>query len=143
MADLTAARTNFSQKDFGQVFQSWPVKAAAKIYKGSLVSLNAGFARKGTEAASEKVVGIALETVDNTDGADGDVEVKVVSGIEVELNATSIAAADRGKVVYLVDDNTVDETAGVNSVKVGILHDFISATKGTVYIPPGGMAQSL
>lgn len=141
MANLTKDRTNFVTKGVGKI-QSYPM-SAAKIFKGSLVMIVAGFAAKGADTAGAKVVGIAMETVDNTAGAAGDLSIKVEADIIVEMNASSIAAANVGAKMFVVDDNTVDETSPANNVVVGTLIEFVSATNGLVYIPPFAMATAL
>lgn len=140
MAALTADRVT-EYKDWGMVSKSYPVNAASVIFKGSLVAIDTdGFARPGVDTASFRVAGIAAESV--TGGAaDGDVEVEVLSGILVLLPASSIAATDVPNIMFLVDDQTIDETTPANSVKVGRLHEFVSATSGWVHIPVGGTTE--
>lgn len=140
MAALSAARIT-NCKDWGMVLKRYPINAASVIYKGGLVVIDAdGYARPGVDTANFRVVGIATENV--TGGAaDGDVTVEVMSGVLVELAATSIAATDVPNIMYLVDDQTFDETNPGNTVKVGRLHEVTSATKGWVHIPVGGTTE--
>ncbi len=117
---------------------AFPVKAATKIYGGSMVAIDkvSGYAVAGNEAASRQVVGVAEKQADNTAGANGDLWVTVLQG-EFDMDATSIAQTGVGVQMFLVDDHTVDETAGANSVKAGMLVKFVSATRGRVQIVPG------
>lgn len=128
-------------KDVCPTVKSHQVNAASVIYKGGLVVKDTdGYARPGVDTASFRVVGLAMEDV--TGGSsDGDVEVKVLSGILVKLPATSLAKTDEDQIMYLVDDDTVDETTPANSVKVGRLIEYVSATEGWVYIPPFGTTE--
>lgn len=118
--------------------KSYPV-AASKIYAGSLVAINsAGYAVPASDTASLKVVGVALEQVDNSAGAAGDKSIKVEAPIVARFNATSITQAMVGQVVYVVDDNTFDDALGTNGIKAGRLVEFISTTEGWIEIEEGG-----
>ena len=59
-----------------------PMKGATKIELGHAVSVVAGFAKipAAADAATGHVAGIADETVDNTAGADGDLDILVRGG---------------------------------------------------------------
>ncbi len=119
--------------------QKYPVVATDIIYKGAIVAVNdAGFAKPAADAANERVVGIADETVDNSAGAAGDLDIRVASGRAYRLVATAITQAMVGDPMYVVDDGEVDDGGGTNSVVVGRLKEFISATEGWVLIPDGG-----
>ena len=140
MAALSAARVT-EYKDMGMVIKSYPVNASSVIYKGGLVVIDTdGYARPGVDTTGFRVVGIAAETI--TGGAaDGDEEVQVISGILALLPASSLAATDVPNIMYLVDDQTIDETSPANSVKVGRLHEYVSATSGWVHIPVLGTTE--
>jgi hypothetical protein len=119
--------------------QSYPVAAATKIYAGSMVAINGadGFAVPAADTDLFLVQGIALATVDNSGGADGDKRVQVFAPVIARLKGATLEQNDVGKVVYVIDDETVDETAGTNSVKAGVLVEYISASEGWVLIHPG------
>jgi hypothetical protein len=113
MAALTADR-NTPARD-GKTF-SFPVKAASKIFAGSIVVIDAtGFAVKGSVATTHKTVGRATEQVDNSAGANGAVNVEVERGVFRFANSAAadlIALADVGADCYIVDDQTVAKTNG-------------------------------
>lgn len=114
--------------------KAYPVLAAAKIFAGTMVAIdNAGFAKPASDAANLKVVGIADAKADNTDGANGDIKVKMRRGV-FKLPASSITQAMVGKVMYVVDDQTFDDALGTNGVKAGRLVDFVSTTEGWIEI---------
>ncbi len=119
MAALTADR-NTKERD-AKTF-SFPVKAATKIFAGSLVVIDAtGYAAPGSVATTHKVVGRAAEQVDNSAGANGAVSVKVERGCFRFLNSAAgdlIALADVGADCYIVDDQTVAKTNGTNTRSV-------------------------
>ena len=105
MAALTEGRT--TPKRDGKTF-SRPVATAKKIFEGSLVCLSAtGYATPGAVAATLIADGIALETVDNTSGADGAVSVEVEKGTFRFGNSDAITKAEIGDDAYIVDDQTV------------------------------------
>jgi len=95
--------------------ESVPVKAAAKVYSGSMVGDSAGFGRG--LVAGDVFRGHALEQRDNTDGSAGDLNVKVKHGryrLEAEVTGAS-AVTDVTKDVYASDDQTLTLTKGSNS----------------------------
>ncbi len=96
---------------------SFPVKAATRIYGGSIVAIDTanGFATKGAASTTLKSVGIAQANADNTLGADGAIEVKARRGLFRLANSAAgdlIARADIGADCYIVDDQTVAKTSG-------------------------------
>ena len=118
---LTADR-NTQLKD-GEVI-SVPVKAAVKIFAGSLVVANAGYAAPGTTAAGLIALGRAEEAVDNTGGADGAKNVLVRRKNMFKWansGGDPVVAADIGALCYIVDDLTVCHTLTGKSVAGKVL----------------------
>ena len=94
---------------------AFPVAASVKIYKGALVALAAGYAKPGTTATGLVAVGMAVETVENTWGQDGDEAVTVRPGIYAWANSAgtdAILQTQVGSDCYIVDDQTVARTDG-------------------------------
>ncbi len=93
-----------------------PVVAAALIYAGAIVVLGAtGFAAPGSTATGLIARGVAKDTVDNSAGADGDLNVETETGVFLLKNsaaADQITRADIGGSAYIVDDETVAKTDG-------------------------------
>lgn len=112
------------------------VSADAVIAKGDMVMGDGGYAESpAASAANDGILGIALEDVDNTGGADGDLSVEVMDDIEVLMDATSITAAMIGDVMFGVDATTFDETDTTNLPEAGVLRPpYVSTTRGWVYI---------
>lgn len=93
-----------------------PVAAAAHIFAGSLVVLDAARnAKPGLTATGLIAIGRAEEAVDNTTGAAGDKTVQVRNGVFLFANDGSIARADLGGTAYIVDDQTVADTDGTGT----------------------------
>jgi hypothetical protein len=112
----------------------FPVAAGVKIYAGSLVCVNAsGYAAPAADAAGHRFAGVALEQMDNASGADGAQTVRVRRAGVFEFDAGAITQAMVGAAMYAADDHTFDG-AGVNSIKVGQLVKYVSATKGWIDI---------
>lgn len=134
MAALTAARATES-KDLGPK-RRYKMAVSTTIYAGGMVMLNSsGLAVPAVAAAANQgVVGIATSTV--TSPASGDTYIVVQEGT-FKLAATSIADTSVGLLVYASDDQTVDETQGVNEPRVGFLVEVISSTSGWVAIGIG------
>lgn len=93
-----------------------PVEAAAKIFAGTIVCLNAaGNAVKGSTALNLKAIGRARTSADNTNGAAGAIVVESETGTFHFANSAAgdlIARADITADCYIVDDQTVAKTSG-------------------------------
>jgi len=95
-----------------------PVKGNVKIYQGSLVVLDAGYAKPGVTGTALLAAGMALETVDNTGEADGFKTVQVRPGCFRWKNSTStdeITQAEVGTLAWVVDDQTVAKTSATDT----------------------------
>lgn len=115
----------------------YPV-AAVKIYAGGMVCINAaGYAAPAADTVNFKLAGIALEQVDNSAGSPGDKMIRVRRVGVFEFKASSIAQTDVGKQMYVVDDETFDETNPGQGIICGVLTKFVSATKGWLDIGSG------
>lgn len=91
-----------------------PLAAATKVFQGTLVARNAaGNVVPASDAAALRVLGVAQEDVDNTDGSAGDLTVNVKVGVFRFANSGTAAvdADDEGKVCFVEDDNTVAESS--------------------------------
>ena len=90
-----------------------PVKASTKIYAGSLVVADGGYAKPAAKAASLIALGRAEELADNSSGANADIKVRVRRGVFKWATTAAVAgkvtAAEIGKDVYIADDQTVDK----------------------------------
>ena len=114
----------------------FPVAANSKIYSGSLVCCDtSGYAVPGSDTPGLKFLGVALEQVDNTGGANGAKVVRLRRTGVFEFDAASITQAMLGSTMYIKDDHTMDDAAGCTyDVRVGILVKLVSDTRGWVDI---------
>jgi len=48
-----------------------------------------------------------------------------------------------GEMMYVVDDQTVDDAVGTNAIKAGTLVDYESATSGWIQLPKGSLGQGV
>ena len=109
--------------------------AAVKIYAGSLVCLNAtGYAAPAANTANFKFIGVALESKDNSAGSPGDLKILVRREGIFQFDATSIAQANVGADMYVVDDHTFDESDPGQGIKCGKLVAVDSSTLGWLAI---------
>lgn len=139
-AVLTADRQTRSKKGDLMVY---PVNALSQIYKGSLVMVDAdGFLIPAADAANGRVCGVADENVLGG-AADGDVSCRVRSGEKYRFVATAITQAMVNQIMYVVDDQTFDDSLGTNAIKCGRLVEFISTTEGWIFIPKGGTHEAI
>jgi hypothetical protein len=98
-----------------------PVAANVKIFQGTLVARDAdGRAVPASATAGLRVIGKALETIDNTGGAAGALSINVEIGCYKFANseANAITAAMIGRMAVVEDDQTVASTAA-NQVAAG------------------------
>ncbi len=96
----------------------YPVAAAALIWKGTLVALNAGNAVPGAATAALVTVGIADETLNNAGGAAGAKRITVRRGVFLLSNSTGpdeITGAHVGSPCYVADNDTVALTHATNT----------------------------
>lgn len=114
------ARDRNTQKRVLTRFGKVPVDGGSHIFAGSLVGLNAtGYLVPMTATTSLRCLGMALENVDNTDGADGDLLCDVEPGIFKWANgsgADEIAFDDIESVCYALNDNSVAIVGTARSV---------------------------
>lgn len=131
-------------KDLGNVVETeYEVEAGETIYQGGLVMIdNEGYAKPASDLANHSCVGFADEDVDNTSGADGAVKVRVLSNITGRIAATGVTRAmlQTSPLMYMVNDNEVDNTDPGQSIKAGVMvAPFISTTEVWLHVPPFGM----
>ena len=109
-----------------------PVKSGAHIYAGGMVCINPtnGYAYAAATVATYIFMGVAVEEADNTNGADGDITVKVRRKGVFLFDATLIAQTMVGTIMYVVDDCTFDNSTGAGTVECGILVKLVSTTSG-------------
>lgn len=105
-----------------RTIHTYGVKASTKIPKGSLVMITPGtsaYAVKAADTASSYCVGVAMEIADNTNGSDGDINVKCAAFGEFFFAGTGSPGV--GLVLEVSDNNTVtDSGTAANHVKVGL-----------------------
>lgn len=132
MAALTADKGLQHQGNLE--LRSVVMAASQTIYKGAMVAINtSGLAKPASNTANEVFIGIAAEKV--ISAASGTYEVPVYITGAFLLDATSLDQADVGKTVFVSDDQTVtDANAAANTVSVGVLLKYVSASKVWVEI---------
>jgi hypothetical protein len=127
---LTASRE--VDRFVDQQLRSFKVAGSTKIYKGSLVSIQAdGYVAPLT--AGELFAGFAYEEVDNSAGSDGDKTVKVYTQGDFEHALSGAAIANLGDEVYASDDGTLTFTSTSNTY-VGMCIDVPSSGNITLRI---------
>lgn len=105
---------------------AYPVLAGVRIYGGTAVGVTADLvAVPAGHAACVALIGFADDTVDNRDKTTGSQQLGISKGT-FDIVLPGALAADIGKPVYAVDDNTFTLTAGT-SLKIGIV-DAIDAS---------------
>ncbi len=139
MAPLTEKRVNTGIKAGGSLRHvDVDLQANAIVFQDGIVSKNGGgtgFARAGTDAASEVFLGIAHHNANNTGGADGAVDVKLQLIQVSEWDSQNLVQQDIWLDAFISDDQTVARAAdAVNNVRCGKFVKIISATRALVAI---------
>ena len=122
-----AAPLNTPQVFPTRYLDSFPLKAATRIFAGTLVAVDAeGLAQPASDSADLLVKGRAAQTVDNRDGDDGDLRVTVDLGVfRYAQTGTPITRAGfpANPVAFVADDQTVSADAGDHEVVAGLIYD--------------------
>lgn len=115
-------------------YSSAPAAASATIYQGSMCTLNSsGYANALVEG--EMFIGHAQAKVDNSAGANGDLNVNVYAGpYRAEVTVPSVAITDIGKDVYATDDETLSLTHG--TTRVGVVERYVTTNTAVVRFEP-------
>lgn len=141
MAPSTAARFDISSDAVSRLLL--PVAAGVTIFQGVLAAHQAnGFTIQIADVVGHVLAGIAELTVDNSGGADGDVNIPLqpINGIAglnfIELNAANPDDSWLGKQVFFVDDNTVGLTGTpANDILAGMVRQIlVTGATGKVLI---------
>lgn len=141
MTAATASRTmQYKLKDDPRGhYVELPVAAATTIYAGSLVGMLAtGYVQPyvastvaTTLTGFDRLVGIALEEVDNSSGLAGALTVKVLIGGCFYHAVSGLAITDVGAPVYASDDSTLTKVALGNAF-VGWVERFEASGYGMI-----------
>jgi hypothetical protein len=117
-------------------FLSLKVAASTTIYKGAMVMVvkGTGYAVPAADTANGQVMGVALETIDNSTGSNGDKSVKVQTNDSWIITLTGVTDADVGKLVYVSDDDTVVKSGQSNDVVAGRVTQKYGTNKAWVRI---------
>jgi hypothetical protein len=116
-----AATTEINAPEHPGNIAQHPVAAATNLFAGTLVALDtSGNVVPAADTAGLRVVGRAEHNANNTDGAAGDITINVKRGVFRYANSATAAvdADDKGKIVYVEDNQTVAETS-TNKIKAG------------------------
>lgn len=109
------APRNWNTEPFAAHYGAMPVAAATKILSGALVFLLVSGYLSSTPAVDAVCMGIAEETKDNTDGSAGAISLAPARGCPSMANSAgvdAVTAADIGRRVYAVDNQTIARTSG-------------------------------
>jgi len=134
MANLTAPRA--IQRGQGHI-RPYALAGSTTVLQGALVAVgSSGFATNAADTANLKFVGVADKTSRNTAG-NGAKKVRVWANGVIDLACTGATQAWVGQKVYAVDNQTVALAATTtNDVLVGVVTEFVSATKVFVALTP-------
>lgn len=126
--------------------------ASTTIYGGTLVFTNAsGYADDDVASGVNPFAGIAVDTVDNSAGAAGALNVELYTEGRFLLTGSGFAQTSVGKPVFATDNYTITLTPAA-ATYIGVITNYVSSTKvwveidahvgDAIYIPDA-VAQSL
>jgi hypothetical protein len=122
MAAATTDRDTPQKKLLREV--AYPVAAAEVIPGGVLVAVNAaGYAVNASDTAGLTVVGVSFEGIDNTDGVNGELEIKVLHGsFKLANNGVNpVVQATVGKAPQVADNQTLRASGATNAITAGVV----------------------
>lgn len=139
MAAITSALKRI-YKGVPQATLPYKMAASVTIPEGAFVALDGSkWADNAADTSGFKVVGMAAETKTNGSTA-GATEILVDSGVVVRVPATGVTQAHVGTIMWLVNNNEVDNSNPGNSVLAGVMVRLVSSTEIDLWIPVGGLA---
>lgn len=114
---------------------SGKVLAAKHLYQGCLAFIvpASGFVTDVIAAGVNVFAGILVGEVDNSAGANGDLECEMWSEGVYELTGSGFSQATVGSLIYAVDNYTVNTTSA-SQTKIGRCVRYISSTRIAVKI---------
>ena len=133
MTASTASRE--SKRKDGEII-IYPM-AATKIPKGCMVNIdNYGYAVNASDRLGEIFAGVAYETVDNSYGSAGDMEIRVqTTGTFVFVDGGGNGRqSDVGSSFNVVDNQTVTDALTVATIRAGIAVESIDPTQVRIRI---------
>lgn len=109
---------NWNTETYANHYGAVPLAAGAKCLSGGLVFLLASGFASSVPAADALCLGIGEVTRDNTLGIDGALSTAPARGCPALLNSAgvdAVSAADIGRKVYSVDDQTIARTSAAGT----------------------------
>jgi hypothetical protein len=105
---------------------AFPVIAADIVFEGAAGGLVIGTGHARPLAATDRFAGFAEAKTDNSAGAAGAVNVRVIERGKVQLSVSGAVITDVGLPVYATDDDTFVFNP-VGAVFIGFVHSFVSS----------------
>jgi hypothetical protein len=126
---MTALTASYEDKRQDGEIVSVPVKGSTKIYKGAMVvDLGTGYASVGADTSGAIMLGVAVETADNSANAtDGAISVRVYKTGVFQYSKASAVQTDLDQLAYIRDDNTV-ALSTTNSVSAGYIVSIVDGS---------------
>ena len=105
------------------------VDAGTTVYQGTMLNYDttSGYVVNGTNAASRRFAGVYMGPTLAAPAVDTTIELHLDG--EFLFAATAITALMHGGAMYMVDNETFDDTVG-NGICVGVLRQWVSNTSG-------------
>jgi len=124
-----------------QELRSFTVAASAHVWKGALVGVERSTGHVRNLQPGDMFVGIAYEEVDNSNGAAGEVSIRLYTQGDFVLTTNNATQAWVGSAVYAVDDEVTGVLTFGGESYVGVLMAVLSTNLGIVRINPVGAKQ--
>jgi hypothetical protein len=138
-ATTTQANTDRMGTNAALEYVEWPMAGTEQIYAGAMAATNSsGYVLDATNTTGLKIWGRAKKSADNSSGSNGDIRGVIEMGVFKWKNKSgdALTIADRGKLCYASDNQTVAATStGLSAA--GFVIDI--ASDGDVWVLMGPM----
>lgn len=120
MAELTEDRN--LPRVLGDI-QGYPILAASSLFEGSVVGLTMGYSRSYVDG--DTFVGFCEQRVDNSEGLNGDLDVRVLTRGTIVLDVGGVTLTDIGRPVF-TNDGVTFTIAEALGTKIGSVARYLS-----------------
>ena len=115
-----------------------PLAAGTNAYGMTFLYTNAAGYGVGTPVAGSRFLGVVVDQVDNTTGADGDLYCETIEDgkVLVEFDAADLTQADLGVLAYGLHNNGMTKTVAPTTPRCGKISKIVSANLAWVSLEP-------
>ncbi|MCG8405119.1 MAG: hypothetical protein MI923_07990 [Phycisphaerales bacterium] len=124
-----------------QELRSFPVAASEHVWKGAFVGVDRTTGYVRNLQSEDLFAGIAYEEIDNTNGSDGEVSVRLYTQGDFVLTTLAASQALLGSAVYAIDNEITTLLPSEGATYMGVFMALLGSGAGIVRILPMGSQQ--